>query len=385
MARFKAQGRGHARRPRPELGVGRGARRRCPPARRHGSCCSSPARTSPTCCSRAPRPARARWRVRLSIGASRWQLVRQLLTESMVLAAARRARGPAGRALDARPDRVDPAAEDAAESLPLAIDRPVLLFTGAVAIVTGVLFGLFPALHSTRPDLLPLAQGASGPAVGVTRPRCASGSSLATAQIALSMALLVCAGLFAQSLVNISRVDLGLEVDNLVTFGVSPELNGYTPAKSRPSSSVLEDDLGAMPGVTAVGGRSSRCSRGQQLGHRRERRRGSRPGPTSTTTRASTWWVPATSGPWACRSSPAASSRAPTSWAAKVAIVNEAFAKKFNLGRDAVGKRMARNGGTRARHRDRRPRAGREVQRGQAAGAAALLPPVAPGRRRSGR
>src|SRR5439155_18648404 len=74
-------------------------------------------------------------------------------------------------------------------------------------------------------------------------------TSLATAQIALSMALLVSAGLFTKSLMNVSRVNLGLKIDNVVTFGVSPDLNGYTPERTAALFERLEADLGALPGV----------------------------------------------------------------------------------------------------------------------------------------
>ena len=81
----------------------------------------------------------------------------------------------------------------------------------------GWLFGLFPALHSTRPDLATTLKNQAGQPVGRAAAR-RFRATLATVQIALSMALLVPAGLFAKSLVNVSRVDLGLKTDHLVTF-----------------------------------------------------------------------------------------------------------------------------------------------------------------------
>src|SRR5206468_2159658 len=114
-----------------------------------------------------------------------------------------------------------------------------------------LLFGLFPALHSTRPDLVSSLKGQAGQPSGA-RAAARFRTSLATAQIALSMALLVSAGLFTKSLFKVSRVDLGLKVDNVVTFGIAPELNGYTPQRSRELFERLEDELAALPGVTAV-------------------------------------------------------------------------------------------------------------------------------------
>jgi len=95
-----------------------------------------------------------------------------------------------------------------------------------------VLFGLFPALHSTRPDLASTLKGNSGQPSGARAAKWFR-LVLATTQIALSLALLVSAGLFIRSLANVSRVDLGVKIDHLVTFGISPELNGYTPERAR--------------------------------------------------------------------------------------------------------------------------------------------------------
>src|SRR5262249_23510661 len=77
-------------------------------------------------------------------------------------------------------------------------------------------------------------------------------TTLATAQIALSMALLIAAGLFTKSLLNVSRVDLGVKIDNVVTFAVSPDLNGYKPEASRQFFDRLESELAALPGVIGV-------------------------------------------------------------------------------------------------------------------------------------
>ena len=188
--------------------------------------------------------------VRVSIGAGRRHLVVQLLAESCLLALL----GGLGGLLVARWTLdiiVSLLPKDAAEMVAAGIDFRVLGFAAVVTLGTGLLFGLFPALHSTRPDLVPLLKGQSGQQSG-TRTAARFRLSLATAQIALSMALLVAAGLFTRSLVNISRVDLGLKIDNLVTFGVSPELNGYTAERSQLFFQHLEDRLRTVPGVTAV-------------------------------------------------------------------------------------------------------------------------------------
>jgi len=181
--------------------------------------------------------------VRLSIGAARWQLVGHLLTERCCsrpsegprASSSRGGAGPDGVARLARSGRYD--RRHAAPQ--------VMAFAAALAIGTGVLFGLFPALHSTRPDLISSLKGQAGQPSGA---RAASRfrTSLATAQIALSMALLVVAGLFTRSLMNVSRVDLGLNADSVVMFSVSPAHNGYTPERSKQLFERLEDALAAI-------------------------------------------------------------------------------------------------------------------------------------------
>src|SRR5581483_9552070 len=94
-----------------------------------------------------------------------------------------------------------------------------------------LLFGLFPALHSTRPDLVTALRENSGK-TSSTRGAARFRTSLVIAQIALSMALLVSAGLFIRSLTNVSRVDLGIQTEHIVAFRVAPVLNGYAPARS---------------------------------------------------------------------------------------------------------------------------------------------------------
>ncbi len=280
--------------------------------------------------------------VRLSIGASRWQLVGQLLTESCLLAAL----GGVTGLLFAR-WTLDfivwllPA--DAAATLDTRIEWPVLLFAAGLTLVTGLLFGLYPALHSTRPDLLSTLKGQTGQPSGA-RAAARFRTSLATTQIAMSMALLVSAGLFTRSLVNVSRVDLGLKIDNLVTFGVSPELNGYTPERSRLLFERMERDLAALAGVTGVTASLVPVLAGSNWGTD-VNVEGFTSGPDIDNNAR---FNEIGAGYFRTMGMPLLAGReftvADGPKAAKVAIVNEAFAKKFNLGRDAVGKRMSNRG-----------------------------------------
>src|SRR6185295_5796956 len=138
---------------------------------------------------------------------------------------------------------------EAASRIEISINARVMLFTAALALATGVLFGLFPAIHSTRADLVSVLKGQAGQPSGARSAK-RFRTTLATARIALSMALLIAAGLFTKSLLNVSRVDLGVKIDNVVTFAVSPELNGYKLEASKQFFERLEDELAALPGVT---------------------------------------------------------------------------------------------------------------------------------------
>ena len=276
--------------------------------------------------------------IRLSLGASRLQLISQLLVESCLLAVL----GGAAGMLVAR-WTIDFIAsvlpDDAAATMPSTIDMNVLLFAAALTIGTGILFGLFPALHSTRPNLVSTLKGQAGQPSGAKSAQ-RFRTTLATAQIALSMTLLACAGLFTKSLLNISRVDLGIKVDNVVTFGISPELNAYKSERSRQLFARLEDELAALPGVSGVTTALVPLLAGNNWGTDVQVE-GFPSGPdVDNNSRYNevgagyfrTMGVPLIAG--------REFTRADILGSPKVAIVNEAFAKKFNLGRNAVGKRM---------------------------------------------
>jgi len=280
--------------------------------------------------------------LRLSIGASRWQLVRQLLFESCLLAFF----GGAAGLLVARWTLSLMGAmlpKEATDTVSLTIQPSVMLFAAALTIGTGLFFGLFPALHSTRPDLVSVIKGTAGQPSGA---RSASRFrwTLATAQIALSMALLVAAGLFVKSLVNVTRTDLGLKADNVIMFSLSPALNGYNPEKSLAFFERVEDALAALPGVTGVTSGTVALLAGSNWGNN-VAVDGFDAGPdTDTNSRFNligpqyfqTLGMTTIAGREFTRGDVLAQPR--------VAVVNEAFAKKFNLGRDAVGKHMSDEG-----------------------------------------
>jgi predicted permease len=285
--------------------------------------------------------------VRLSIGASRRHLVAQLLTESCLLAAC----GGLGGLLVARWTLQMLAAilpAETAGTVAFELDPGLVAFAAALSLATGVAFGLFPALHSTRPDLVSTLKGQTGQATGA-RSASRFRTTLATAQIALSMALLVCAGLFTKSLFNVSRVDLGVKVDNLVTFSLSPELNGYTPERSRALFERIEDEMAAVPGVTSVSAAIVPLIAGNNWGNSVSVE-GFQAGPDTDT---HSFYNEIGPGYFRTVGIPLLSgrefTRADAFGAPKVAIVNEQFAKKFNLGLDAVGKHIGSGTGSAAK------------------------------------
>jgi predicted permease len=278
--------------------------------------------------------------IRLSIGASRKHLIAQLLTESVTLAALG---GLAGLLIANWTLRLIAALlpADDAGMITFAIDTRVLLFMAAITIGTGLLFGLFPALHSSRPNLVTTLKGLSGQPGG-SRSAKWFRATLASAQIVMSVFLLAMAALFTRSLLNVGRVDLGLNPDNVVAFGVSPELNGYKPEQSRALFERIEDELTGQPGVTGVSAALVPLLSGSNWGSNVSVQ-GFQAGPDADThanynevgpAYFSTLGIQLLAGREFTRSD--------GEGAPKVAIVNEQFARKFNLGRDAVGKRIER-------------------------------------------
>jgi predicted permease len=281
--------------------------------------------------------------VRLSLGASRRHLLGQLLTESAVLAAGG---GLVGVLVAQWTLHLiwSLLPSFATESFQFALDRGALVFAAALAMGTGLLFGLFPALHSTRPDLASALKGQAGQPSGA-RAAARFRISVATAQIALSTALLIAAGLFTKSLFNVSQVDLGLKPDKVITFDVSPSLNGYAKDRSLQLFTRLENDLAGLPGVTGVSDSLVALLRGNNWGNDVSVQ-GYRTDPDTDmgaryneigTDYFSTLGIPVLSG--------REFTRADEQGNPKVAIVNEAFVKKFRLGGGAVGMHVGARSG----------------------------------------
>ncbi|HET9215660.1 MAG TPA: FtsX-like permease family protein, partial [Terriglobia bacterium] len=178
--------------------------------------------------------------VRLSIGATRWRLIQQLLTESLLLAFAG---GAAGILVAYWSRRLLPFAQTA------PLDWRVLSFTALLCLITGVAFGLAPAFRATRVDVSGSMKEASR---SLARSRTLLSKSLLVAQVAISVVVLIGAGLFVQTLYNLRSVDIGFNPRNVAIFVIDPRLNGYDAGRVANLYDQLTEQLGAVPGIESV-------------------------------------------------------------------------------------------------------------------------------------
>jgi predicted permease len=277
--------------------------------------------------------------VRLALGASRFRLIRQLLTESILLAVAGGALGLllalwlADLAMAFQPP------VDVPLKIDLHIDYRVLIFTGVVSLLTGVLFGLLPALQSTKTDLVATLKDEF--AVGGHR-RSWLKNSLIVFQVALSLVLLVGGGLMLRSLQRTQMIDLGFEPHNAVSLSFDLRLQGYDAARGKEFQKRLLERVRALPGVQSAGtadmipvdlhfSRESIFIEGQA------------PERANTAPRALTSRI--SPGYFSAMSTPIVQGREFSEQdddkATQVAIVNETFARRFWPDENPIGKRFA--------------------------------------------
>jgi predicted permease len=188
--------------------------------------------------------------IRLAIGASRWRLIRQLLTESVLLAALGGAIGLVlaywlvGAMTGLKPPIDIPLTTE------LHIDYRVLLFTAAVSLLTGVLFGLLPALQSTRPDLVPALKDETS--IGGYR-RAWLRNGLVVFQVSLSLLLLICAGLVLRGLQQAQLLNPGFVAQHAIEMSFDLSLQGYDGPRSKEFKRMLLERVRALPGVEYAG------------------------------------------------------------------------------------------------------------------------------------
>ncbi len=190
--------------------------------------------------------------VRQALGAGRPRIVRQLLTESLVLALAGGALGVGIAAAGSRLLLQMTARNGDPLPIDVSLNTPLLLFTLAVTVATALLFGTVPALRATRLHLTDQLKDGRGASTGATKGLLARG--LIVGQIALSLLLLVGAGLFLRSLVNLNHVDTGFNRENVLLFKLDESSAGYLDKDPRLPlmHREIEERVRALPGVKAA-------------------------------------------------------------------------------------------------------------------------------------
>jgi predicted permease len=189
--------------------------------------------------------------IRLALGAGRMGLVRQLLTENLLLAMAGGLTGVLIAILLVAPASRFVVSPDAGRLIDSQVDLRVLLFALLMSVATAIAFALVPALqmrHSTLASVLRTESGASA-----SRAQVRLRKAMVTAQLAFCVWLMIAAGLFAQSLARLRTVDLGFRKEHLITFQLDPMISGYKPADAVVAYRRVSDALAALPGVTSVG------------------------------------------------------------------------------------------------------------------------------------
>jgi len=279
--------------------------------------------------------------IRAAMGAGRGELMGQFLTEALLLSCAG---GVAGIVIGLIALRLLLAAWSSGAAIvtftAVGINWPVLLFSIALSIATGILFGLFPGWDAARTTLAEILSGESGKA-SASRGSARLRKALVCVQVGISIVLLVPTGLFLKSLVNLLHVDLGIRTANVITFAIIPGQNGYKPAQSQAICERAETELAVIPGVRSAVGSMVPLLAGSNYGNdvilpgnKRFNSRFNEVGPGFFSKSG----IALIAGREILDSDTAA--------APKVAVVNESFVKKFFDGRSPIGEHIGfgRNG-----------------------------------------
>jgi putative ABC transport system permease protein len=286
--------------------------------------------------------------VRMALGAGRWRLMRQFLLESLLLSLIGGAVGlmVAAWTIQGLVAAIPPSV--GALGLSAELDPRLLGFTLALSALTGLLFGVAPAARATRLNLeATLREQGSSVSGGLSSVRFRK--ALVVSQIVLTTVLLVGAGLFARSLNNLNRLDLGLRADHMIAFSVAPELNGYSPQRTIAFFDDLRQGVAALPGVRSVSAAeipiltdsnagSNMTIEGYQAQEGEDMEvRHNRIGPDYFATMG----IPLFSG--------REFTSADTASSPKVAIINETMARRFFANRNPIGSHFAFGAGDRVR------------------------------------
>lgn len=282
--------------------------------------------------------------VRLALGAPRRRLVRQLLTESLVLSLLGGGAGVLLAAWATSAASAMPVPGPYPVALDFRLDARVLAFALAVSLATGVLFGLAPALRATRPDLVPQLKDEVAAVAGQGR-RLTLRNLLVVTQVGVCMLLLVSAGLLLRSLRNAQGADPGFDPDGVAVVSMNTAGAGLSAARSQQVLDEAAARLAALPGVEGVAlARLMPLGNGEmRMGYAVE---GAELGPGDAPDVGANFVGPQY---FRVMSIPLRAGRAfeeaDRAGAAPVAIVNERFARRWWGGRDAVGRRISVDGG----------------------------------------
>jgi predicted permease len=269
--------------------------------------------------------------VRLALGASCWRLARQLLVESLVLAGIGASVGLVFAAWSSRVLVAQLSTSDYAVSMDLSLDWRVLVFTATVTVATGVLFGTVPALRAGHiapmEALTDSGRGTSGHSRG------SLASSPVVAQVALSLVLVVAAGLFVRTFERLASVPLGFDSDRLLVVNVDTKRAHVDPAGRLAFYDRLVGAVAAVPGVSHAAGSMSTPASGGRMTVEVSG------APTMSERRVLTNAI--TPGWFAAYGTTVRAGRdidrRDTANGPPVAVVNEAFARRFFPGGNAIG------------------------------------------------
>jgi predicted permease len=273
--------------------------------------------------------------IRAAIGASRGELMAQMLTEALLLAVAGGVTGIALAVLTLKLLLTQLAGDAPIHFLDARLEWPVLLFALGLSVVAGVMFGLYPAWEAARNSAaatLKTESGQSSGTAGSARVR----KVLVCAQVMVSALLLIPTGLFLKSMVNLVHLDLGMKTEDVIGFSVSPALNGYKPEQTRALFERIETEMAAIPGARSVASALVPLIAGNNWGtdvkiagakesHADNNSRYNEIGPGFF----GKMGIPLIAGRELTESDTLAG--------AKVAVVNETFVKRFLVGRRPLG------------------------------------------------
>lgn len=283
--------------------------------------------------------------VRMALGASRMRIVRQFLIENLMLFLLSGVIGLLVAAWSYSILVTMIPASFAALNLSTEFNTRLLVFNLFISITTGLFFGLLPAFRATNLNLeTTLREQGLRSSNNISQARFRK--VLVVSQIFFTMILLVIAGLFARSLTNLQKLDIGVKADQVIAFSIAPELNGYTPERTQILADNIREAIKTVPGVNGVTGSILSLLSGNNASSNISIE-GYQPAPNENIDIYENWIGPDF---FATLGIPLLSGRefnqSDTAQSTKVAIINETMAKQFFPNQDPIGKRFGFGAGS---------------------------------------